>query len=99
MSRSAPLFWGSPGVACLLGVTARTRGPTPKGVNVDAGEVRLSEVLSDFARTMVTGSPIQRILDHLVLRIVDLLPIEAAGVESQHLAGSTFTVTLPLIRT
>ncbi len=40
----------------------------------------LSEVLSEFARTMVTDFPIQRILDHLVRRIVDVLPITAAGV-------------------
>ena len=37
-------------------------------------------MLSEFARTLVTDFPIQGILDHLVLRIVDLLPIEAAGV-------------------
>ena len=43
-------------------------------------EHRLSEVLSDFARTMVTEFPIQSILDHLVGRIVDILPIDAAGV-------------------
>ena len=43
-------------------------------------EDRLSSVLSEFARTLVTDFPIQGILDHLVLRIVDLLPIEAAGV-------------------
>ena len=41
---------------------------------------RLSDVLSEFARTLVTDFPIQGILDHLVLRIVDILPIEAAGV-------------------
>jgi diguanylate cyclase (GGDEF)-like protein len=40
----------------------------------------LSDVLSEFARTMVTDFPIQRILDRLVERIVDVLPIEAAGV-------------------
>lgn len=40
----------------------------------------LSEVLSEFARTMVTNFPIQAILDHLVKRIVDVLPITAAGV-------------------
>jgi signal transduction histidine kinase len=40
----------------------------------------LSGVLSEFARTVVTDFPIQGILDHLVLRIVDILPIEAAGV-------------------
>ena len=40
----------------------------------------MSGVLSEFARTLVTDFPIQGILDHLVLRIVDILPIEAAGV-------------------
>ncbi|MEA2504440.1 MAG: hypothetical protein QOG36_1483, partial [Actinomycetota bacterium] len=43
-------------------------------------EQKLSEVLSEFARTMVTNFPIQGILDHLVKRIVDVLPISAAGV-------------------
>ena len=37
-------------------------------------------MLSEFARTMVTNFPIQGILDHLVKRIVDILPITAAGV-------------------
>ncbi len=41
---------------------------------------RLAEVLSEFARTLVTDFPIQAILDHLVLRIVDVLPVSAAGV-------------------
>lgn len=45
-----------------------------------SSEQRLSEVLSEFARTMVTDFPIQAILDHLVKRIVDVLPISAAGV-------------------
>lgn len=40
----------------------------------------LSVVLSEFARTLVTDFPIQGILDHLVTRIVDILPIDAAGV-------------------
>jgi diguanylate cyclase (GGDEF)-like protein len=40
----------------------------------------LSDVLSEFARTMVTDFPIQQILDHLVRRIVDVLPITGAGV-------------------
>ena len=40
----------------------------------------LADVLSEFARTMVTNFPIQGILDHLVRRIVDILPITAAGV-------------------
>jgi diguanylate cyclase (GGDEF)-like protein len=43
-------------------------------------EQQLSEVLSEFARTLVTDFPIQAILDHLVERIVDVLPITAAGV-------------------
>ena len=41
---------------------------------------RLSDVLSEFARTVATDFPIRGILDHLVHRIVDLLPIDAAGV-------------------
>jgi diguanylate cyclase (GGDEF)-like protein len=40
----------------------------------------LAEVLSEFARTMLTDFPIQGILDRLVERIVDILPITAAGV-------------------
>jgi diguanylate cyclase (GGDEF)-like protein len=40
----------------------------------------LADVLGEFARTMVTDFPIQGILDHLVKRIVDVLPITAAGV-------------------
>ena len=43
-------------------------------------ETQLSEVLSEFARTLATDFPIHKILDHLVARIVDLLPITAAGV-------------------
>lgn len=50
-------------------------------------ERRLSEVLSEFARTMVTDFPIQAILDHLIDRIVLLLPITSAGVT---LIGSDF---------
>jgi diguanylate cyclase (GGDEF)-like protein len=40
----------------------------------------LAEVLSEFARTMVTNFPIERILDHLVARIVEIMPVTAAGV-------------------
>jgi diguanylate cyclase (GGDEF)-like protein len=43
-------------------------------------EDKLSSVLSEFARTMATDFPIQGILDHLVGRIVEVLPITAAGV-------------------
>ena len=58
-------------------------------------EDRLSDVLSEFARTLVTDFPIQGILDHLVRRIVDILPVDAAGVSlisatthPQFIAGS-----------
>jgi diguanylate cyclase (GGDEF)-like protein len=47
---------------------------------VVAHEDKLSSVLSEFARTLGTDFPIQRILDHLVERIVEVLPISAAGV-------------------
>lgn len=40
----------------------------------------LSEVLSEFARTMATDFPIQGILDHLVRQIVAIMPVNAAGV-------------------
>jgi len=42
--------------------------------------LELSDVLGEFARTMVTDFPIQGILDHLVKRIVDIMPLTAAGV-------------------
>ena len=43
-------------------------------------EAKLSAVLGEFARTMITDVPIQRILDRLVDRIVEVLPITSAGV-------------------
>jgi diguanylate cyclase (GGDEF)-like protein len=43
-------------------------------------ESDLSDVLSEFARTMVTEFPIQGILDHLVKRIVEIMPVTAVGV-------------------
>src|SRR3954471_12246448 len=43
-------------------------------------EEKLSAVLSEFARTMVTDFPVQKILDRLVERIVDVLPVTSAGV-------------------
>jgi len=45
-----------------------------------ATERQLYTVLGEFARTMATDFPIQGILDHLVIRIVDILPITASGV-------------------
>ncbi len=43
-------------------------------------EQKLSDVLGEFARTMATEFPIQAILDHLVDRIADVLPVDGAGV-------------------
>jgi diguanylate cyclase (GGDEF)-like protein len=43
-------------------------------------EDKLSAVLSEFARTLITDFPIQGILDHLVERIVEVLPVSSTGV-------------------
>ncbi|MCW2539415.1 MAG: hypothetical protein JWN95_1140 [Frankiales bacterium] len=43
-------------------------------------DLQLSSVLSEFARTMATDFPIEAILDHLVTRIVEILPVSGAGV-------------------
>src|ERR1700691_142059 len=52
-----------------------------EGVSDESGATEdLADVLGEFARTMVTDFPIQRILDHLVKRIVDIMPVSAAGV-------------------
>ena len=51
-------------------------------------ERRLSDLLSEFARTLVTDFPIQSILDHLVVRIVEVLPIDSAGVTLISPAGA-----------
>jgi diguanylate cyclase (GGDEF)-like protein len=43
-------------------------------------EEKLSSVLTEFAHTMATDFPIQAILNHLVKRIVEILPVTSAGV-------------------
>ncbi len=48
-------------------------------VNRDTDQ-RLARVLVGFAHTLGTDFSIQKILDHLVLRIVEILPITGAGV-------------------
>ena len=48
--------------------------------NGSSNEQQLSDVLSEFARTMLTDFPIQAILDHLVERIVEIMPVSGAGV-------------------
>src|ERR1039458_3882840 len=45
-----------------------------------ASERQLSDVLSDFACTTLNDFPIQGILDQLVRRIVEIMPITGAGV-------------------
>lgn len=65
---------------CSVGRRVR---PDPRPISVRGRmEPRdhLSVVLSEFAHTLVTDFPIQGILDHLVGRIVDILPVDAAGV-------------------
>jgi hypothetical protein len=47
---------------------------------VTTTERQLSDVLSEFARTMLTEFPIQVILDQLVRRIVQIMLITGAGV-------------------
>jgi diguanylate cyclase (GGDEF)-like protein len=67
--------------------SAKREPPRPRGddpqrrvVVVVVREERLSAVLSEFARTLITDFPIQGILDHFVGRIVEVLPVTAAGV-------------------
>ena len=45
-----------------------------------ANDRQLAAVLSEFAGTMLTDFPIQGILDHLVQKIVEIMPITGAGV-------------------
>jgi diguanylate cyclase (GGDEF)-like protein len=51
-----------------------------RAVGVVVHEAKLSVVLSEFARTMITDFPVQGILDQLVERVVEILPITSAGV-------------------
>ena len=43
-------------------------------------EQKLSEILKEFAHTLLTDTPTQAILDNLVDRIVEVLPVTSAGV-------------------
>ena len=43
-------------------------------------EQRLTAVLVEFARTLTADFPIQRILDRLVERVVEVIPVDGAGV-------------------
>lgn len=66
-------------------VQVSTRGQAddsavPWALAHDVREETLALVLGEFARTLITDSPIQGILDHFVKRIVEVLPISSAGV-------------------
>ena len=54
--------------------------PAPRQLKFPEPDWRLSDILSEFARTMLTDFPIQGILDHLVHRIVEVMPVTGAGV-------------------
>ncbi len=45
-----------------------------------SSDQRLAPLLVEFAHTLGTDFSIQKILDHLVLRMVDILPVSGAGV-------------------
>jgi diguanylate cyclase (GGDEF)-like protein len=76
--------WVRPvGLSALSGIPVDRRWLSENGCGTEdrlPTEHELSAVLSEFARTMVTDFPIQAILDHLVERIVDIMPVTAAGV-------------------
>jgi thiazole synthase ThiGH ThiG subunit len=55
----------------------------------------LSDVLSEFARTMVTDFPIQQILDHLARRTVDILPTRAGAVD---VSGAVWAAAVSRLR-
>lgn len=88
--------WTSCTIYDDLGSTARTsRISFLFGGGEVATERRLSELLSEFARTLLTDFPIQGILDHLIVRIAEVLPIGSAGItlisdsgEARHVAAS-----------
>ena len=58
------------------------RAPDPSSAE------KLARVLADFARTMLTDFPIQAILDELVRRMVDVLPVTGAGVTVMSLGSA-----------
>ena len=55
-------------------------GPPARTDRERQGDTDLAEVLVEFAHTLGTNFSIQGILDHLVARIVQILPISGAGV-------------------
>ena len=74
------------GAAATLGASEALMSATARAEPSSAE--KLAKVLADFARTMLTDFPIQAILDELVLRIVDVLPVTGAGVTVRSLGSS-----------
>ena len=70
----------SAAVAGPSGWADRHRLDQSSGTAAAMASDQLADVLTEFARTMLTAFPIQGILDHLVRRIVDIMPVSGAGV-------------------
>lgn len=68
----------SPAFAALVGAVADA--PSTDGPPAASTDQELAQVLVEFAHTLGTDFSIQKILDHLVSRIVDILPVTGAGV-------------------
>ncbi len=49
---------------------------------------KLADVLSEFARTMLTEAPIREVLDHLVERVAEVTPVTAAAITLISSGGS-----------
>jgi diguanylate cyclase (GGDEF)-like protein len=76
------MYCGKALVVAKLERTSEVSAAAPARAQTVSLTVRedLTDVLREFARTMVTDFPIQGILDHLVKRIVEILPVTGAGV-------------------
>ncbi len=78
--------WDSPRRHALvrhssLGAGSFAPAVTLEGAGMDRDRLNgLVSVLSEFASTVLTDFSLQAILDHLVERVVELLPVTAAGV-------------------
>jgi diguanylate cyclase (GGDEF)-like protein len=64
----------------IYSMPRRTSLSSDQSTKMPVAEGQLSEVLRNFARTMLTNFPIQAILDQLVGQIVEVMPITGAGV-------------------
>ena len=73
-----PLSTAKAAKATLVGEIARPAGWQLRFPEPEWG---LSDILSEFARTMLTDFPIQDILDHLVHRIVEVMPVSHVAFE------------------